>query len=128
MKKVYTKPVMESEEFVSNEYVAACYLFECEGKCKGTEKVKDPVRIGELTKQGTGNYYIYTGTFAGNAAKDCQEYTEDITPDWYGTFWGSKLLWALIKEIFGGQTETSYYHQLTITSRNGWDNHPNASA
>ena len=29
MKRTYVKPVMESEEFVANEYVAACYLITC---------------------------------------------------------------------------------------------------
>lgn len=30
MKRTYIKPFMESEEFVTNEYVAACYLVTCE--------------------------------------------------------------------------------------------------
>lgn len=29
MKKTYVSPVMETEEFVANEYVAACYEVEC---------------------------------------------------------------------------------------------------
>lgn len=32
MKKTYVKPVMESEEFVANEYVAACWRVVC--KCE----------------------------------------------------------------------------------------------
>ena len=36
MKREYMKPVMESEEFVANEYVAACYyVFSCETATKG---------------------------------------------------------------------------------------------
>ena len=31
MKKEYVKPVIESEEFVANEYVAACYKIVCNG-------------------------------------------------------------------------------------------------
>ncbi|MGN0422060.1 MAG: hypothetical protein ACI4EY_04925 [Lachnospiraceae bacterium] len=31
MKKEYVKPVIESEEFVANEYVAACYRITCIG-------------------------------------------------------------------------------------------------
>ena len=30
MKRTYIKPFMESEEFVTNEYVAACWLVTCE--------------------------------------------------------------------------------------------------
>lgn len=30
MKRTYIKPFMESEEFVTNEYVAACYKVTCE--------------------------------------------------------------------------------------------------
>lgn len=29
MKREYVKPVIESEEFVANEYVAACWVVEC---------------------------------------------------------------------------------------------------
>lgn len=32
VKKIYVKPVIESEEFVANEYVAACYSVTCLGK------------------------------------------------------------------------------------------------
>lgn len=31
MKREYVKPVMESEEFVANEYVAACWEVSCTG-------------------------------------------------------------------------------------------------
>lgn len=30
MKREYVKPVMESEAFVANEYVAACWVVECD--------------------------------------------------------------------------------------------------
>ena len=34
MKKEYVKPAMESEVFISNEYVAACYSGKCDVTCK----------------------------------------------------------------------------------------------
>ena len=33
MKKEYVKPAMESEVFISNEYVAACYSGKCDVNC-----------------------------------------------------------------------------------------------
>lgn len=33
MKKEYVKPAMESEVFISNEYVAACYSGKCDVDC-----------------------------------------------------------------------------------------------
>ena len=33
MKKAYVKPAMESEVFISNEYVAACYSGVCDVNC-----------------------------------------------------------------------------------------------
>ncbi len=41
MKKTYVKPVMESEEFVANEYVAACWRFTCKGGGTGSYKTDD---------------------------------------------------------------------------------------
>ena len=35
MKKEYVKPVIESEEFVANEYVASCWDVRCEGTVLG---------------------------------------------------------------------------------------------
>lgn len=35
MKREYVKPVIESEEFVANEYVAACWYFTCVDGGKG---------------------------------------------------------------------------------------------
>lgn len=41
MKRTYVKPVMESEAFVANEYVAACWTFACEGGGTGVYKTDD---------------------------------------------------------------------------------------
>lgn len=35
MKKTYIKPFMESEEFVTNEYVAACWMARCTDTATG---------------------------------------------------------------------------------------------
>lgn len=44
MKRTYVKPVMESEAFVANEYVAACWKVTCDtatghGDCKGSSTI-----------------------------------------------------------------------------------------
>ena len=60
MKKEYVKPAMESEVFISNEYVAACYSGECDVTCgsyyswydaDGDERV-DPGELGPLPISG----------------------------------------------------------------------------
>ena len=37
MKKAYVKPVMESEAFVANEYVAGCWEIVCQGGSYGAD-------------------------------------------------------------------------------------------
>ena len=71
MKKAYVKPVMESEAFVANEYVAACYWAKCDPQgiqdlgrkhesCKGHS-----ARVGD-TKPQLGGALDYGAVLVGN--------------------------------------------------------------
>lgn len=127
MKKTYVKPVMESEEFVANEYVAACWDLKCD--TIGCEYDKYAVRIG-------GNQY-------SNTADDFARCVQDLGD--------SKKIHAAnslnsckngLTSILGGETSGEYYHiggfqtdfalhhKLTITlvSEKTDNVHPNASA
>ena len=77
MKKEYVKPVIESEEFVANEYVAACWWVTCNperwqdilgrhNQCEGYS-----TRVGEEEPQLRGGFGLvgnnwYDATINGN--------------------------------------------------------------
>ena len=51
MKKAYVKPVMESEEFVANEYVAACWTLTCitvGHECAGKTKIVKAEKLDDI--------------------------------------------------------------------------------
>lgn len=61
MKRTYIKPFMESEEFVTNEYVAACWLVTCEeGESMIVKKEPKFVEFG-----GDTDNFVYTVTLNG---------------------------------------------------------------
>ena len=66
MKKEYVKPIMESEEFVANEYVASCILITCnrsEGKCsKRTDKITGYTDIEAYLTATGGTSRLHTAT------------------------------------------------------------------
>ena len=65
MKKTYVRPVMVSEEFTANEYIAACgdknevYLFECNAGDKNLEDYPYAVYV-DYTGWG---YYTYRNNY-----------------------------------------------------------------
>lgn len=79
MKKAYVKPVMESEEFVANEYVAACWKLTCQAgywggysnheNCKGDYiKVQGDTLTdvdGVYKWSSASGYYTYYGSIGG---------------------------------------------------------------
>ena len=128
MRKEYVKPVMESEEFVSNEYVAACWTVacnECSGKEKGYENLKSGVTTTE-TSWGK-EMAIYQESLGGKTP--CQTYKIPSTEP--GFEWSNPwpwLLWQIFVELLGfdpGYSNSVSYHPVSVIE--GWDNHPNAS-
>lgn len=125
MKKTYVKPVMESEEFVANEYVAACWDLKCD--TIGCEYDKYAVRIG-------GSQYT---------AEDFARCVEDLNDpykihaanslascDSLGNFFLGAETDGKYYHIGGFQTVIDWHHELTITliSEETDNVHPNASA
>lgn len=134
MKKVYTKPVMESEEFVSNEYVAACWTITCTNDSMFKESCgliegKDDLLSAYYTEVSDGSG-MYTGEIDGKAG--CLKVTKEI-PFWLSIIAG---LAGLVDPDIAAGIHASWnqwadahpeqqYHPVEVTE--GWDNHPNAS-
>ena len=103
MKKAYVKPVMESEAFVANEYVAACKQVEC--SYHGSFIYHD-----EPTPENDDDgFWYYEGFSIGGI--------ENIGASWYYT--GDKLGNFNMIEPNG--------HRVTVKDIATTD-HPNASA
>ena len=121
MRKEYVKPVMESEEFVSNEYVATCYLVTCLGNKEngiptcGSLKLKE-----EPNTESYDGYTAYIGTIGGKDG--CSTIPGDSVPR------AIKLLIFLLSgfQYWPEDEEDVKYHRVTVGDE-GWDNHPNAS-
>lgn len=124
MKKEYVKPVMEGEAFVANEYVAACWVVDCD-KCRD-------ILVYSSEKPGTtynihgSSIEIYTGTI--NGKEPCTTYSE-FKENYPFLYW--------ILSLFGwSDSRADKFHPVTITSGNAIDTsgypnangHPNASA
>lgn len=112
MKREYVKPVIESEEFVANEYVAACYKIVCEeGEWDYIQLEKDPVY----------DSYDYGGDgFGATAITQKNFYTGSIN----GKNGESWILWNSQEGKLG-----RYVHYISsVTNVTGTDDpHPNAS-
>lgn len=136
MRKEYVKPVMESEEFVSNEYVAACYWVDCiHNNCIDPVKVKDvDSEAGALETFAENNrgtvatteidgVYIYKGELGGNLG---------VYSDKHNKNWGMlELLRQFILILLGIEDgDMGYHHDLSVwkTTVDNNNGHPNASA
>lgn len=113
MKKNYVKPMMESEAFVANEYVAACWTITCTNSdanaCGGIEKIKDKelTDIGGLNAQYNESSDSYLGTYTGTMPGNKQPCKNQLTMKDFDFDWGLgalvdidfyKFLWALIND------------------------------
>ena len=99
MKKEYVKPVIESEEFVANEYVAACWIVTC--------------------KNHPNESFIYHQDPTEAKDEDNFEYISDgIFKGWWydGDELGDKF-WGM-----------SHHVDLVQTNSTNHKEHPNASA
>ena len=85
MRKEYVKPVMESEEFISNEYVAACYTVRCT-ECGAFAKGYDSLASGVKTGNHMGySVSIYTDNLGGTPP--CITEENEKTPSWVDEWW-----------------------------------------
>lgn len=107
MKREYVKPVIESEEFVANEYVAACWDLKCNTPfCK---------------------YNDYNNRIGGD------KYTENDFEKCVEDFNKAQIIHKGGDHVY--ETSSKYYHiggighhELTCILVTSTDEHPNASA
>lgn len=117
MKKAYVTPVMESEAFVANEYVAACYRIRCTDGEEGYVDLADDPSFDWLDDDEDGFGTTLSGSFGGDGPR--QYYTGVINgKDPHETY----RYWLL------DGLKTLTYHEIEswekVTSS---DPHPNAS-
>lgn len=111
MKREYVKPVIESEEFVANEYVAACWIIKCKKTGETFVQKTDPSwDAWDSDNDGFGQekYFSVKGDYIYRG--DRFDHDGENTP----------LDLGLI----------SAYHEVTFEQTNAKNNpnHPNASA
>lgn len=130
--RTYMKPVMESEAFVANEFVAACWTIDCQHeKCTAIQKGYNDMYTNfnnknyeSFTDEDGTRFYYLTGDL--NNLPGCQTYSSSSKPGW-ATGWLNAVYWFM-KYILRWNPdieENTKYHLVTLNS--GHPNHPNAS-
>ena len=125
MKREYVKPVIESEEFVANEYVASCWIVHCSDCDQSTLWYGSEPNWGYNDADPfmrLNGIQMYTDSINGVEPEEHKSYS--------GEWW-----WQIIQWLFGWQ-DKSYYHTVDVQlGDNGLagekglsTNHPNASA
>lgn len=111
MKKVYVKPVMESEAFVANEYVAGCWKIACE---EGTYTYLG----GEKIEHEDHGYIIYVSDKDPN----CDIYGDHFDKDGFVYYVNPNYKDTYMGDIGGVEGP----HPVKIENRTK-PGHPNAS-
>ena len=131
--KKYVKPMMESEAFVSNEFVSACWTIECTNSDKScgefTGKNDYPAGLRVDSDGISGTYVGQIGqTPVGCRTEDTVSYKDyGFNGKWDGLSDIFRFL-KWLRDFFNDdltETNSEYFHPVKVSS--GWDNHPNAS-
>ena len=93
MRKEYVKPVMESEEFISNEYVATCWTLDCT-KCDGYLETRS-----DAYSEGPMLYEDNLWNSMGETKSAC---TTEISKDTFKIDSREKF-WGLVSEAIKGE-------------------------
>lgn len=130
--RTYIKPVMESEAFVANEFVAACYTVKCTN-CgvykEGYDSLKNSVGSAEIL----GNTMTIWPDETGGCKHVEVPKSEPVVNEYPWTWVNipSWLYWKIFVDILGWDSwteSTASYHPVSI--ENKWlytTNHPNSS-
>ena len=138
--KKYMKPIMESEAFVSNEYIGTCYMLKCT-ECSATEYSQSEYDMSNYEKVPQTDMYMYTKTINGEAT--CKTVGGvDITekPDWIDRisswdnslnllYWLEEAVYDWYKSKYGATSPVVNYHPAFTeeTNSTNYPAHPNAS-
>lgn len=86
MKRTYIKPFMESEEFVTNEYVAACWMTKCVDSITGgiCDYNDNPLRFkgSDDEKEAANNFISANGNSGALHQGQCNDDNVQHGP-WY---------------------------------------------
>lgn len=141
--KKYMKPIMESESFVANEYVAVCSIIQClNSDCNASEvvtKLPNEITSG-LTPMGASGVYMYRGALGGvdncsntKTDPDKPDWIEGISEGWIKVWLGGwiagqveKGVWEWYQGRYGNGAEEIEYHPVSVKLK-GKSNGSNAS-
>ena len=79
-KRNYVKPILNSDEFIPNEYVAACYLVKCNVK-SFNELWSETNGVPGLQREDSKDYSKDTKLLDGRSLSGCQKWHKGVTQD-----------------------------------------------
>lgn len=121
--KTYIKPIMESEAFVANEFVSACYYLDCTN-CDAIEFSKTQYNLSGYDNVGGQGQDIYMYTGKVNGVDTCSQVGGDVEftkPGWINGIsdwlpvigWLVEgVVWEIFKDRYSHLTETINYHPV----------------
>lgn len=133
MRKEYVKPVMESEEFISNEYVATCWTLDCT-KCDGYLETRS-----DAYSEGPMLYENDLWNSIGEKKSPCSSKIDKTTfeIDSWEKFWGlvseaiedDMNFFKFLDILINGKEIELKYSVHPVEVKKGWTmtNRPNAS-
>lgn len=125
--KKYMKPMMESENFVVNEFIGSCWTVTCD-YCGTVEKGYDQLYNQIITTEYDGQEsHIIRGELNDKEPCITETTVNNYKPWWYdslGVF--THIIYeAFFKDYYKETVVTGAYHPVTFEEGHG--NHPNAS-
>ena len=125
MRKEYVKPVMESEEFVSNEYVAACWTIICTNSLScGVAEVKTAGDSKPKGYEESNGVEIYAGDIGNSIGCKTQDDLKKYL-DSFLTYPINEFVYGILTSIFGGSI--TRYHPVSLEKGHNNGANPNAS-
>ena len=131
MKKAYVKPSMESEAFIPQDYIAACYIVNCNvGSFDEMWLETNGERGLQRTGRNPDTKVLEAGW--GSSLGGCQKYHKGVTKNpeangyvYSNGFWGS----GSYEEVFAWQEDlgSTYDWHASLMNKMDWSSNPNAS-
>jgi len=134
MKKAYVKPSMESEAFLPQDYIAACYIVNCNvGSFDELWLESNGVPGLQRRRGGSwGNQYEADTKIVEGNLVGCNKYHKGVTKDpvangyiYSSGWWGG----SRTEEVFAWQENlgSAYDWHASLMNMHDWETNPNAS-
>lgn len=130
-KKTYIKPTLENETFIPQEYIATCYIVNCNVGSFDELWLESNTQTG-LQREGSKYYPADTKVLSSrNGLEGCHKYHKGVTKDpvangyiykrgWGGGHYEEVFAW---KENLGSE----YDWHASLMNLQEWKTNPNAS-